>query len=51
MNIRPIITPGQRPAISSSPIDSLATEPAMIIRIEGGIIVASAEVLSVNATA
>ena len=42
-------TPGTSPAANRTPIDWFATEPAMIIRIDGGMIVARAEVVRVNA--
>ena len=43
--------PGTRPATSKVPIDTLAIEPAMTIRIEGGMIEESTEVQSVRPTA
>ena len=43
--------PGTRPAISSVPIDTLAMEPAITIRIDGGMIEESVDVQSVMPTA
>ena len=44
-------SPGTRPATSSVPIDTLAIEPAMTTRIDGGMIDDSVAVQSVMPTA